>query len=83
MLPFCSKDDMAASRYLFDFFEVSKIFEVKYSQKLTWFLEYINALSESYSSFKTICRDSGITNQMVEIIALGLSNLEKDSIDNL
>jgi hypothetical protein len=56
---------------------------VKYSQKLSWFLEYINALSESYSSFKMVCREQGITDKMVELIEMGLSVLEKESLDNL
>lgn len=83
MLPFCSRDDLSASMYLYEFFEVSKLLEGKYSQKLTWLLEFINALSESYSSFKHICREQGITDKMVELISAGLAVLEKESVDNL
>lgn len=45
MLPFCSRDDLSASRYLYEFFEVNKILEIKYLSKLAWLLEFINALS--------------------------------------
>ena len=74
MLPFCSKDDMSASRYLFEFFEVNKILEIKFLSKLTWLLEFIQALSESYTSFKHICTEEGITKRVVSQIEEGLSN---------
>jgi hypothetical protein len=80
MLPFCSKDDMSASRYLYEFFEVNKILEIKYLSKLSWFLEFINALSESYQSFKHICNEEGTTGKMVEMISFWLSITEADKL---
>lgn len=71
---------MSASRYLFEFFEVNKILEIKYLSKLPWLLEYINALSESYTSFKHICSEEGITGKMVELIAFGLSIEDNEKV---
>lgn len=45
ILPFCSKDDYSTSKYLFEFFEVKKYLEIKFSQKIKWLLEFVQSLS--------------------------------------
>ena len=87
ILPFCSKDDCSSSKYLIDYFEMAKILEIKYTQRLAWLLEFIQALSESYISFKNICRDQGITSRIIDLIVAGLAAPEadrsKDMMENL
>ena len=87
MLPFCTKDDMTSSKYLFEFFEVNKVLDIKFPAKLPLFLEFISALSESYISFKQICMEEGITNKVSDQIAFGLNLSEteiiKENLENI
>ena len=67
---------MNAARFLFDYFEIGKFMELRYSGKLSWLQEFMQALSESYASFKSICRDEGITQQVVEVVTNSLQIFE-------
>lgn len=75
ILPYCSKDDIASSKYLIEYFEVGRLLELKYSQKLSWLMEFMQALSESYISIKTLCREQGITARIIDYIVSGLAVL--------
>lgn len=78
ILPFCSKDDITPSKYLIEYFEIGRILEIKYTQKISWLLEFIQALSQSYFSVKTLCRELGITEKIIDYVVIGLSTVESE-----
>jgi len=41
---------------------------LKSNKKFNWFLQFIDNLAESYTSFKIVCRENGLTDEIVSII---------------
>jgi hypothetical protein len=78
LIPFCSKDEFGTSKYLFEFFELTNvnISDLRSSKKLNWFLQFVETLAESYTSFKAFCRENKFTDEVITTVLMHIEQFK-------